>query len=126
MISKDALRILIVEDDFFIATDLEDMLKQLGYEQVRIAGTLSDGQKLMIAMNPDVAILDVNLGTTLVFPLAADLSDRGVYIIFSTSVSPDELPKEWRNHRILPKPVDRNALAAAISEYDHGQSLLGS
>jgi DNA-binding response OmpR family regulator len=118
MISKDELRILIVEDDFFIATDLEQSLRQMGYEEVQIAGSLHDGHQQMIAMKPHVAILDVHLGTALVFPLAADLSSRGVNIIFSTSMSPNELPEEWRNYRVLPKPVDRNALASTICEFD--------
>lgn len=118
MISNDALRILVVEDDFLIATDLEELLRQMGYGEVQTASNLDDGQELMMAMAPDVAILDVNLGTTLVFPLASSLSDRGVHIIFSTAMPLNEFPIEWRSYPVLPKPVDRNALAAAISEFD--------
>jgi DNA-binding response OmpR family regulator len=121
MVSKEELRILIVEDDFFIATDLEQLLRQMGYVEVQIAGSLQGGQQQMIAMKPHVAILDVHLGKVLVFPLATDLLNRGVHIIFSTSVSPNELPAEWQSYRVLPKPVDRTALASAIGEFDAAQ-----
>jgi DNA-binding NarL/FixJ family response regulator len=54
-------RILVVEDDFFIALQIETMLADAGYE---ILGVISTGEDAVLAAqteNPDVVLMDVRL-----------------------------------------------------------------
>src|SRR5436190_22292579 len=50
-------RILIVEDDFFVATDLEQTLQQEGFETVGIATTAEEAIRLAEATKPHLAII---------------------------------------------------------------------
>jgi len=55
------LNVLIVEDDFFIALDLEDQVKELGH---RVTGVARDVESCKIAArqeSPDVALMDIRL-----------------------------------------------------------------
>jgi len=54
-------RILIVEDDYFVATDLEQTLEGAGYEVVGIAASAEEAIRLGEATKPDLAIMDIRL-----------------------------------------------------------------
>lgn len=108
------MRILVVEDDLFIALDLQDVLRELGHEEIHLAHDLATGRKLLDSTSPDVAILDVNLRGELVFPLAAELLSRSIPFVFATGEAPSSFPSEWQGHTILAKPVDRTVLEAAL------------
>ena len=108
------MRILVVEDDPFIAMDMQDVLSELGHDEINLAHDLSSARTLLGSAHPEFAILDVNLGGELVFPLAAELLSRGIPFIFATGEPPSSFPPEWQEHAILAKPVDRTALGAAI------------
>ena len=109
------VRILVIEDEILVAWALRDLLADLGYLEVHLATNLATGGDLMNKIAPDFAILDVNIGPVLVFPLAAELAARKIPFIFSTGAPRETLPPEWRDHPIVPKPLQRQALAQAIS-----------
>jgi DNA-binding NarL/FixJ family response regulator len=54
-------RILIVEDDFFVATALENDLKEAGYEVVGTAATAEEAIKMAAERGPTLAIMDIRL-----------------------------------------------------------------
>jgi CheY-like chemotaxis protein len=110
-------RVLVVGDDVLIALHLKKMLADLGFQDVRLAYDLVAGRKALAAGSLDLAILDLTIGSALVFPLAADLKARKVPILFSTGGSPSELPPEWSGHPIIARPHDREALAAALAAF---------
>lgn len=55
------LNVLIVEDDFFIALDLEDQVKDLGHEVVGIARDVESCKSAAQQKTPDVALMDLRL-----------------------------------------------------------------
>jgi DNA-binding NarL/FixJ family response regulator len=54
-------RILIVEDDFFVATALENDLQEAGYEVVGTAVTAEEAIKMAGERAPTLAIMDIRL-----------------------------------------------------------------
>lgn len=100
------LRLLVVEDEAMIALMLEDMLDMFGCTVVGVAGALASG--LVFArdagMAIDGAILDVNLGGEMVFPVATTLTDRGVPFIFCTAYSRLAKETSFAHVAILAKP----------------------
>ena len=57
------VEILIVEDDYLIAQNLEDELTEAGFSVLGPAGSVSDAMAIIDeGGQPDAAILDVNLG----------------------------------------------------------------
>ena len=70
--------VLVVEDDYFIARDLVDMLKCIGFEVVGPASRI-DVALIFIAMVAlDAAMFDVNLQGERVFLLADELAKQGI------------------------------------------------
>ncbi len=78
------LNVLLVEDEFLIALDAEEMLRELGAASVTIASTFEDAQKHIGERAFDLAILDVNLNGRKSFPLAEQLLKRGTPVVFGT------------------------------------------
>lgn len=108
------MRILIIEDEFLVADYLEQVVREMGHEEVFVANDVATGLSLLDAISPDFAILDVNLGQALVFPLAAELSQRKIPFVFSTAKPENSFPDEWRSYPIVPKPVETRKLVAAM------------
>lgn len=78
------LNVLLVEDEFLIALDAEEMLRDLGAASVTVAGTFDEAQKRIAEGTFDLAILDVNLNGQKSFPLADQLLKRGVPVVYGT------------------------------------------
>jgi DNA-binding NarL/FixJ family response regulator len=56
-----AARILVVEDDYFIAMEIEATLVAAGYEVVGIAATAAEAAEMAGAHHPDMAVMDIRL-----------------------------------------------------------------
>lgn len=107
--------VLIVEDDYYLAKDLE---RQLDAEGARIVGPLPTvHEALKLLASGEVvsgAVLDVKLGDGLVFPLADELQRRGVPFIFATGYEPDIIPARHIGSPLLRKPLDPATLVDAL------------
>ncbi|SEH87322.1 Response regulator receiver domain-containing protein [Rhizobium tibeticum] len=66
----EARRVLIVEDEFLIATLLEDLLLKMGHHVVAWVSGVDEAMKFIDQMDIDFAILDINLGGEKSFPVA--------------------------------------------------------
>ena len=64
-------RVLIVEDDLMIRMLLEDMLTDLGYAVASSVGRIDEALVIARDGDFDLAILDVNVGGELVYPVFA-------------------------------------------------------
>ena len=106
------LRLLLVEDETMVAMMVEDMLSDLGCVVIDVAGTVSRG--LAFADNTDLqidgAVLDVNLGGEVVYPVAEALMARGVPFIFSTGYGTEGIKSKYNDVPILAKPYERETL----------------
>lgn len=99
-------RLLVVEDEAFIALMLEQLLEGFGCNVVGVAGTLSRGLALVDdeSLPIDGAVLDINLGGEKVFPVAERLIARGVPFIFCTGYGADGLPVAFAGVPTIAKP----------------------
>jgi diguanylate cyclase (GGDEF)-like protein/PAS domain S-box-containing protein len=58
----DKTRILIVEDESLIARDIEDMVRQAGYEICAVVGTGEEAIEKAETTHPDLILMDIILG----------------------------------------------------------------
>ncbi len=79
------MRILVAEDDFLVATSLQEMLRSFGCSPVGPAFTLADGMALADAARLDGALVDLNLDGIWCLPLVQHLRTRGVPIAMVSS-----------------------------------------
>jgi DNA-binding response OmpR family regulator len=107
-------RVLVVEDDYFVAQDLCSILRTRGATVVGPARSVSVGRELANAHRPDCALLDINLHGEYAFELAEELQTRGVRTVFTTGYDTSFIPPRLRHTACLQKPVDTNALVQTI------------
>jgi len=108
------LRILVVEDDFFIADDLAAILEQHGAAVMGPISNVGDALNLLADSRPDCALLDVNLAGEMAFGLAAALRERGVPFLLITGYDRQALPEAFADVAILNKPFTGLILIEAI------------
>ncbi len=110
-------RVLIVEDEYFLADDLAHALRNLGAE---IVGPVPTGEKAMALLQTvpiDVAVLDINLRGQSVFPLADALRERSIPFVFATGYDEASVPPPYRDVPRWEKPFDPNELAKALPRF---------
>src|SRR5215472_12650255 len=97
--AKSALagsRILIVEDEYFLADDLKQILTA---HSVHVLGPVPTTAEALRAINDnpriDCAVLDVNLGGKSVFPISAALIERNIPFLFATGYSSAQIPTQF-------------------------------
>ena len=111
-------RVAIVEDEVLIAILLEDILETLGCEVVGPATTLAEASGLLASGTAiDMAILDVNLGSDSVYPVADRLIANGVVVIFATGSHRSVLPKRFAACKVLEKPYTFSAIESAVGAF---------
>lgn len=99
--------VLVVEDDFIVAFDMQTMLEDQGARVLGPASSLTEARQILQKEQPTVAVLDVNLNGEYVFPLVTELNAREVPFVFATAYADDErlFPQEVRTAPRLSKPV---------------------
>ena len=110
------LRILVVEDEVFIALEIEERLQRLGCEIVGPVGRLERALELARSTALDGALLDVNVKGGLVYPVAEELLAREVPVVFSTGYAPNTLPPVFRGLPCLRKPFGVGQLETVAQE----------
>jgi two-component SAPR family response regulator len=108
--------VLVVEDEFMVALDIQAMLKSNGYRVLGPAGTVDAALRLLAHEQPDLAVLDVNLNGHPVVPVARRLRSLEIpFVLVSAYVSFDfddsEVLAEVEN---VGKPFTERQLLAAL------------
>lgn len=110
------LRIMVLEDQLVIAMDVENMLAARGAADVLTYATAAEALRGLERQLPDVAVLDVNLGSETSLPVAEELTRRGVPFAFATGYGEGSMiPPALSAVPLVRKPYDAGALVAAIS-----------
>lgn len=113
----DGINVLLVEDQMLIAMDVEFMLEDAGIAHVVTAPSAADALRRLKDFTPDVAVLDVNLGSGTSAPVAIELKRRGVPFIFATGYGDRSMiPADCEDISVLAKPYEREPLIAALRE----------
>ncbi|PZA13020.1 response regulator [Rhodopseudomonas palustris] len=108
-------RILLVEDEYFIADDMVRLFQERGAEVVGPFSRIEDALAAVSAADRlDAAVLDVNLHGTIVFPLADELTARGIRFVFTTGYDHHVIPARFDHVVRCGKPIDPEAVIAAL------------
>ncbi len=107
-------RILVVEDDCFIAHDLEDLFAAEGADVVladRIAAALAEVGK----GGHDAVLLDLNIRGGFAWGLADEVLAAGVPLCFVSGCPRAAIPVRYADIRNWGKPYDGHALVAGVA-----------
>ena len=99
------VQLLIVEDDFLLLLDLEEIL-------------VAEKEEI------SAAILDVRIGAQNIVPVARKLAPRGTPFVFYTGqLGNDPMMEEWPGCRTLSKPALPQMIVNAVAELLRARAL---
>lgn len=110
-----ARRVLVVEDETFLASLIEDILVNAGYRVLK-AGRVDAALKMVEGGAAiDAALLDINVNGVEVFPLATALRERGVPFVFASGYGREGLPPAFTDCLVVQKPYLPDSITAALA-----------
>jgi CheY-like chemotaxis protein len=113
-------RVLIVEDEYFLAQDLAEYLNHLGVEVVGPVGTITDALELLRCADIQGAVLDINLRGERVYPVADVLQQKQVPFVFASGYGGELEPSAYADIPRCIKPLDFAELANALLDQMNG------
>jgi DNA-binding response OmpR family regulator len=107
--------VLIVEDEFLVALELEDILTDAGHKVVGIVPDHAGAQ--VLAQPPEVALVDLNLRDGPSGPtIARQLAERFGTVIVYVTANPGQIGKPAPTALgVVQKPFSQHAILAAVA-----------
>ncbi|GLQ21097.1 response regulator [Algimonas porphyrae] len=108
--------VLIVEDNFIIAMDTQELVADLGATSSQVANSCNDALALLDEGCFTAAILDFNLSDETSVRIADALEERDIPFVFATGYSDASvLPERYRDTVMLKKPYLQDDIRAAFA-----------
>lgn len=110
----EACRILIIEDEYFLADDLERALRAEGAEVVGPIGDLAEALAQVDQGGFDAAVIDINLHDQDGYVIADKLIEQHIPFVFATGYGAEAIPDRFWEVRRFEKPYDVSAIAKKV------------
>ena len=107
-------RVLIVEDETMISMLIEDMVCDLGGQVVGPAARFEQAMALALQADFDLAVLDVKVDGSVVYPIADVLRYRGIPFMFVTGYDSSVVPECYQHNCVLSKPFSHQTFGDAL------------
>jgi CheY-like chemotaxis protein len=114
-VALKGVRVLVVEDEYFVAILIEEILESAGCIVTGPIPRLPEALDAVDHEDYDVAVLDVNLAGERINPVADALSERNVPFLFVTGYGANALPSEYAERPHLCKPFRMGDLLCTLS-----------
>ncbi|PBB34134.1 MAG: response regulator [Mesorhizobium sp.] len=112
----DGLRILVLEDEFLIAMDVEQLCRDQGAAEVTIVGDLAEIDLRDGFSWFDAAIVDLMLGGTSTLDFAERLRSAGIPFVFASGYSDaEDLEGSFPEIKLVTKPYSGDDLIQALA-----------
>jgi CheY-like chemotaxis protein len=118
----NGLSVLLVEDEYLIALDAQQILKDLGAAKVETVPTFDQAVHMAREGQFDLVVLDVNLNGQLSFPIAEVVRQRGIPLIFASGYDLRERTSEFGDVPCVTKPYSHARLMLALDAARFGTS----
>lgn len=112
--SIDGLKVLLVEDEVVVSMDMECKLEELGCTVIGPASSVEEALSVLSTHQPDIALVDANLGGERVDKVVTALAKRNIPFMFSTGYGRETLPADFQDAGVLAKPFNDDQLSAAV------------
>ncbi|MFE1597642.1 response regulator [Methylobacterium sp. ID0610] len=108
-------RILVVEDDYFIADEIRADFEAAGTTVIGPVPTVAEALAL-IERTPDLdgVVLDINLRGEMGYPVADAIIARSVPLVFVTGYDAGRIPVRYRHVTCCDKPIEVRQIARAL------------
>ena len=108
-------RVLILEDEFFIADDLARALRDAGGEPVGPVSTIKQAEELIAREKVDAAILDLNLRGEMASDFIRCLKATPLPCLIVSGYGEDALPASFSDLPRIEKPVSPSVVIETLA-----------
>lgn len=109
--------VLIVEDDYFIATLISEIMEDHHYSVSAIINNVDEGVEFVKQQDLDFAILDYNIIGGTSTPIAEQLKLKSIpYVLLSGNVTHLQEKESQRGFQFLSKPFSELSLLNTITD----------
>lgn len=114
------LRILVVEDEALLSLELEMLLADWGYSVVGSAASGEEGIDAALELQPDIVLMDINLGSGIdgISAAAAIRHCRDTRFVFMTAYAVQDIASrlDGLDAPVLHKPIRTDILRGILSD----------
>jgi CheY-like chemotaxis protein len=114
-VALQGVRVLVVEDEYFVAILIEEILESAGCIVTGPFPRLPEALDAVDHEDYDVAVLDINLAGERIDPVADALAERNVPFLFVTGYGANGLPSEYAQRPHVCKPFRMGDLLCTLS-----------
>jgi DNA-binding NtrC family response regulator len=116
----DGARILVVEDDFLISTELDMILADAGATVVGPCRTLAHAERVIADNQISAAILDFRVGNATTLSVAARLQGHGIpFVFFTGQTNTRQIESACPGAKVIAKPFQSRTIIAALADVLH-------
>lgn len=117
-VPKSEQRVLVLEDNMIIGLDLEQAVRDLGYNHIFTAATVSEAMGVLDEHDVHFAILDINLGSDTSFSVAKRLQKDNRPFLFLTGYSElrQDAMHDFKDVPVVSKPLQKSALQKHLAQ----------
>jgi len=108
--------ILLVEDEFLIALDVQMRLQEAGYKVLDPVASVEDAMAALDKTQVCAAILDMNISGSTSLPIAQRLESEGKPFIFLSGNDTLHLRERYPHHMVMTKPINYEQLIGAVRQ----------
>ncbi|MCC6372857.1 MAG: response regulator [Bacteroidia bacterium] len=128
---NNQLKILIVEDEPFVAMDMSDMLEKMEYQVLQTVGSYEEAVQSLEANRPDFVLIDINLegkktGIDLANFIREKYSLPFVYVTSHSDKETVQLTKQTQPNGYVVKPFEAadlyTTIESALANYNMGRT----
>lgn len=112
----DGKRVLVIEDEYYIADDLRRILEAVGAEIVGPLSTLEKAHQALDEDRFDCAVIDLNLHGESALPIADRLNEAGRSFAIATGYGSGSVPDRLKDVPRVEKPFDAPALLQLVGQ----------
>ena len=109
-------RVLLIEDEYYIADDLRRTLNCAGARVVGPCSTLEKAYEALDEAVFDCALIDLNLHGESAVPIADRLLEQGTSFAIATGYGSPSLPERLQHVPRIEKPFDPSALLELLQQ----------
>ena len=98
-------KVLVVEDEYFLADELKDLLENAGATVIGpVATSIAALELLASGQKPDLAVLDIDLQGRSVYAVSDALAARNIPFVFATGFDGSAIAERYRHVLRVEKP----------------------
>lgn len=114
-ISLEGARVLVLEDEFYLADDLARALREKGAEPVGPVSSVKQAEELVAREHLDGAILDLNVHGEMASDFVQRLAAARLPCLIVSGYGEDALPESVSHLPRLEKPVSPSSVLESLS-----------